>query len=1757
LSDARAITVATWTNLSSLVTHKMLGSNKTADNVFFIASHEPAEAKGKWRGIVLARHRTGYGFGVSSRTGEQANALSDIKPVTGVWFHTVGVLAGRKARLYINGKQQSETPHAHDLFIADRPLYLGRTGCPDYDAFLPARQDEVAIWNRGLSDKEIRELYDYSSRGKSYCQAIGEMRAAAIRKVAYENLLGMKFVKLPAGEFMMGLGEEEVKGLVAAHRVDKRHEAWIRTMEFPKHRVRITRDFFMGIHEVTQAQYRKAMGQITARHRGDNRPAELDDWRPAEDFCRWLNTNDNQRPEGYEYRLPTEAEWEYACRAGSTTPFHFGQDARQAGDYAWFSGNSPRVTHDVGLKKPNAWGLYDMYGNVWEWCEDWFSEDYYKGSPENDPRNRRPGPNHVGRGASWGDPAFWCRSTLRIGPPRLNPIGNHGFRVVLAPRRKRLAGPQYLVVDISGGQKAKRYPVTALIHGPPADLLTDKTGPDGANKYKTTCLVLRRIPAGRFLMGSPENEPGHEPDEVQHEVLLTRDFYAGVFEATQAQYQIIMGVNPSKFVQLPEAPVETVSWIEVRGGKWPGGRPAPGSFLDRLSAKTGIAFDLPTDAQWEYACRAGTTTSYNSDRNLARAKGKDSAMDEVGWYEHNARGKTHPVGLKRPNAWGLYDFHGNCWEWCLDWMNHLTTRPMADPTGPKIEEGRLLRGGWWKDAPDNCRSAERTGNEPDSHDNDGFRVFMPETGNVTLYENEMGMKFVGIPAGEFMRGTPEAEVKALAAKHKGDKWFVERLKTETPQHKVRITEAFLMGCCEVTVGQFRKFVEATGHKTRAERRGGASVFAGGKWQQPTDADWRKPYYQQTDSHPVTCVSWHDAKAFCNWLNWYDNDKPKGWRYRLPTEAEWEYACRAGTTTAYSFGSDAATVDDYGWTNRNSGGRARKVADKKVIASTLQDENGNAWGLYDMHGNAWEWCEDWFSSDAYENAAKEDPINIRRTGKRTMRGGSWRTSPESARAAFHTEDPPDGCWNNVGFRVVLSPRKASMPRDLKLVWTSEDSDGTYCIAWADVDKDGDPDLTVGNKWSKQHYKELGKTKLYRNEDGKLVLAWSEPIAGPTECDDLDWGDFDGDGDLDLAVGNDKGHPTRVYENKDGKLTLAWASADQDRTCGVGWGDFDGDGDLDLAVANQDQPNRVFRNDDGKLTPVWESPEKDNSNVVEWADFDGDGDLDLAVGNGENSPNRVYRNEGGTLELAWTSPYARFTCSLAWGDWDQDGDPDLAIGNEAQPNHVYENRGGKLIQVWSSEENDNTRSVAWGDWDNDGDLDLACGNEGHPNRIYENVGGDLVLAWSSKERDQTVSAAWADVDGDGFLDLACGNKGVNRLYRNVAGSELIARYDFSGDAKDTSGNNWHGGIVGTEPARNRFDKPNSALHFDGEDDVVEVTDFVSHQFPVEFSLSFWFWTRQPFDRKLVSLLQQMTGPNNVSSFSIRGAQSHLNVELVRPGGENYVWRYPLKDYLMEWQHVAVVKERKRVKTYLNTALIGNEYANFLLNLSDQPLNIGGSKPEKGLYFGGAIDDVTLFAKALTERDISLLYNEGNWPALVVQGRLAIQKLQAALKENDPKYNGKGRLIAEGGKIVEAWFSSTGITDISPLKGQPLRLLELYKTTVSDLSAVEDMPLEWLNLTDTTVTDLSVLKGKPLRSIIMHRCPATDLTPLEGAPLERLTLTPKTIKKGWEVLRNMKTLEYLGESFGKRTQPAAEFWKKYDAGEFRQSETSAIDF
>ena len=240
-----------------------------------------------------------------------------------------------------------------------------------------------------------------------------------------------------------------------------------------------------------------------------------------------------------------------------------------------------------------------------------------------------------------------------------------------------------------------------------------------------TCLEMNWVNPGTFMMGSLASELGRLNNETQHQVTLTKGFWLGKYEVTQAQWYAVMGTDPSRF-KGSQRPVECVNYNGAL------------SFCRRLTEKeraegrlsNQYEYTLPTDAQWEYACRAGTTTALNSGKDLTTAEGLCANLNEVGWYGNdqgaggNAGGITHIVGQKKPNAWGFYDMHGNVWEWCLNWYEEYPSMAVTDPTGPSTGSKRAFRGGSFWDNPRICRSAIHHSESPDylKSGNGGFRL---------------------------------------------------------------------------------------------------------------------------------------------------------------------------------------------------------------------------------------------------------------------------------------------------------------------------------------------------------------------------------------------------------------------------------------------------------------------------------------------------------------------------------------------------------------------------------------------------------------------------------------------------------------------------------------------------------------------------------------------------------------------------------------------------------------------------------------------------------------------------------------------------------------------------------------------------------------------------------------------------------------------------------------------------------------------------
>jgi len=226
---------------------------------------------------------------------------------------------------------------------------------------------------------------------------------------------------------------------------------------------------------------------------------------------------------------------------------------------------------------------------------------------------------------------------------------------------------------------------------------------------------FRLLSSGAFMMGSPVDEPGRHKNEEQHQVILTRSFYMQTTTVTQMQWKAVIGSNPSYFQKSGgNCPVEKVSWDDVQ------------VFITELNKKREGTYRLPTEAEWEYAARAGSTTAYANGNIEETECGLDPNLDAMGWYSGNAGHGTHPVAQKQPNAWGLYDMHGNVWEWCQDWFDRkYPAGTVTDPTGPVSGAFRVKRGGAWSRPADYCRSAIRRWSWPGAQSYLlGFRLVM-------------------------------------------------------------------------------------------------------------------------------------------------------------------------------------------------------------------------------------------------------------------------------------------------------------------------------------------------------------------------------------------------------------------------------------------------------------------------------------------------------------------------------------------------------------------------------------------------------------------------------------------------------------------------------------------------------------------------------------------------------------------------------------------------------------------------------------------------------------------------------------------------------------------------------------------------------------------------------------------------------------------------------------------------------------------------
>lgn len=606
-----------------------------------------------------------------------------------------------------------------------------------------------------------------------------------------------------------------------------------------------------------------------------------------------------------------------------------------------------------------------------------------------------------------------------------------------------------------------------------------------------TCPEMIVVPAGRYTMGTPpgaaiDAEVPAEREPVQIEI--PRPFALGRYEVTYQEYAARVTASAASGCRSWDVDKDgfrddpRLDWRRPRMDRSPGPRDPvtcvswgdAHDYAAALARTTHRNYRLPSEAEWEYAARAGSGAlrpwGDSPDEACAWANTYDetsAATYVLGWARHACRdghAALAPVGSMRPNAFGLYDMIGNVWEWLED-CSTLTYVGRPRDARPWVWPGgctrRIQRGGGWSTGPDRSRSGfHGDGAVEDRADFAGLRVARDlgddeiaafqrvscgsgcsapgarEQARPVHVTRSASAANPGAPGprpasaasddlpGGYARLAPGRYVMGSSA----DAYEHDTPSGETPPLAVSITRPFAIGLREVTIAEYRRFVEASGHRAVA----GCRVLVDGAWRWSSTADWQHPRDGVVDERePVACVDVADVEAYAAWLGARD-----GRHYRLPSESEWEYAARAGTVTPRPWGTardshegvsislacDHANVHDVAaarsqvlpWPNA-------RCRDGFVAAAPVGSFAPNGFGLFDMVGNVREWTADCFTTSYKGRPATE--AAWRWDGgceQRPVRGGSWASRPIDSRSASRIGEAASARQSDLGFRLVVEP-----------------------------------------------------------------------------------------------------------------------------------------------------------------------------------------------------------------------------------------------------------------------------------------------------------------------------------------------------------------------------------------------------------------------------------------------------------------------------------------------------------------------------------------------------------------------------------------------------------------------------------------------------------------------------------------------------------------------------------------------------------------
>ena len=498
--------------------------------------------------------------------------------------------------------------------------------------------------------------------------------------------------------------------------------------ENPVHEVTLS-SFSIGETEVTQALWVAVMGSNPSYHKGDLIcPVEYVSWNDCQTFIDKLNTLT-----GRTFRLPTEAEWEFAARGGNYSMGYKYAGSNTNNGVAWCYANSNYTTHPVASKTPNELGLYDMSGNVSEWCQDWYGD--YSGESQTNPGGPTAGSKRVNRGGSWYDDAKLCRVSNRElwSESSAAPFGTLGLRLAMDETAAPALALSQNEVTIPVGtesavdilQGSGNYSVTggdsiasAVISASQLLVTGNHVGTtqlivtDNNTLYKAILIVnvieykdpvetftvngvsfnMVTVDGGTFIMGATDEQGTTDPWNTEYPIhqVTVSTFSIGQYQVTQELWIAVMGTNPSRFSGNVARPVDNVTWNECQ------------EFISKLNELTGREFRMPTEAEWEFAARGG-------NKSLGYKYAGSNNINEVGWYSGNASSQTHPIGEKNANELGLYDMSGNLYDWCSDWYGDYSSEAQTGPTGPVSGSDRVSRGGCWYGSARYCRVSHRRG----------------------------------------------------------------------------------------------------------------------------------------------------------------------------------------------------------------------------------------------------------------------------------------------------------------------------------------------------------------------------------------------------------------------------------------------------------------------------------------------------------------------------------------------------------------------------------------------------------------------------------------------------------------------------------------------------------------------------------------------------------------------------------------------------------------------------------------------------------------------------------------------------------------------------------------------------------------------------------------------------------------------------------------------------------------------------------------